>query len=274
MSEMASNSPSVTIIIATYNRSVTLRLSLETVLLQDFTNFEVWIIGDGCTDDSGEVVSSFNDDRLHWFNLPSNSGTPSLPRNEGLRRARGEFVAYLNHDDLWFPWHLSGLMSCIEQNNSDFVFSLGAIIGKDGVAGSYCVPKGPTPSNWLHRKALTEIIGLWSPDVKYATDVDFLERVLSTDLSTAFRQQISVLKFPAAWWQMYALTSDFPQSKYVETMHRNPEALHLEILLELATVVARSGSLKSQYKGFLPKPLRSLIWRTFAVYGMQRWPVA
>ena len=86
---MVEETPAVTVIIPTYNSSGTLRLTLETVLLQDFDDFEVWVVGDGCTDDSETVVSSFGDKRFHWVNLPVNSGTPSVPRNEALRRARG-----------------------------------------------------------------------------------------------------------------------------------------------------------------------------------------
>ena len=111
---MTEKSPIVTVIIPTYNSSGTLRLSLETVLQQDFTDYEIWVIGDNCSDDSEAVVMSFRDKRVQWINLSVNSGTPSVPRNEGLRRARGRFIAYLGHDDLWFPWHLSQLVDCIE----------------------------------------------------------------------------------------------------------------------------------------------------------------
>jgi glycosyltransferase involved in cell wall biosynthesis len=69
--------------------------------------------GDACTDDSAELVASYRDPRLHWFNLPTNSGYQSAPHNEGLRRARGRYVAYLNHDDLWLPNHLERLVAAL-----------------------------------------------------------------------------------------------------------------------------------------------------------------
>ena len=58
-----------------------MRFALQTVLLQDFKDFEVWVIGDGCTDDSEDVVASFEDERINWSNLRFNSGHPSIPRN-------------------------------------------------------------------------------------------------------------------------------------------------------------------------------------------------
>ena len=87
--------PSVTVIIPTYNRSGALKLTLETVLYQTFKDYEVWIVGDGCSDDSGQIVASFGEDRFRWLNLPENSGTPCMPRNEGLKRANGRYIAIL-----------------------------------------------------------------------------------------------------------------------------------------------------------------------------------
>jgi len=58
--------PLVSVLIATYNKAVTLRFALESVKWQTFQDFEVWVIGDCCTDNSAQVVESFNDPRLHW----------------------------------------------------------------------------------------------------------------------------------------------------------------------------------------------------------------
>ncbi len=277
---MNDNSPTVTVIIPTYNSSGTLRLTLETVLRQDFADFEVWVVGDGCTDDSETVVFSFGDQRLHWMNLPKNSGTPAKPRNEALRHARGRFVAYLGHDDLWFPWHLAGLVDCIKENSRDFVFSLGLALSPKGIVGSFTLPdkawerkKALSPSNWLHRKELIEVIGPWSAEIRLGDDRDFLQRILAAKVRVGFRQQLSVLKFPAGAWRMYSLTSNFPQSSYVEAMRHNPTGLCLELLTGLATVVSQQDHRFSHTKFHLPKPLRNLIEWVFDMYGRQRWPV-
>jgi glycosyltransferase involved in cell wall biosynthesis len=278
---MTEHPPAVTVIIPTYNSSGTLRLSLETVLRQDFIDFEVWVVGDGCTDDSETVVSSFDDKRVHWMNLPVNSGTPSMPRNEALHRARGRFIAYLGHDDLWFPWHLSELVDCIEKSNSDFVYSLGVIIAPEGAAGTFTLPKKAwdlkvmlSPSNWLHRKDMIEVVGLWSPDVKVGDDHDFLQRVLATKMRLDFRRNVSVLKYPSPLWHMYSLTSNFPQSSHAEALRHNPEKLRLELLMELATVVSEQGlRLHYQRASRLPEQLRTLIRWSFDLYGRRRWPL-
>lgn len=277
---MTEQSPTVTVIIPTYNSSGTLRLSLETVLRQDFVDFEVWVVGDGCTDDSEMIVSSFNDKRLHWVNLPVNSGTPSMPRNEALRRARGRLVAYLGHDDLWFPWHLSELVDCIETSDYDLAFSLGMMLGPEGVFGTFTLPKtawdGRTaisPSNWLHRKNLIKTVGPWSTTIRIGDDQDFLQRVLAAKARLGFRRQLSVLKFPSVLWRMYSLTSNFPQSSYVEAMRHNASELRLELLLNLAKAMSMRKPVLPRGTIRLPGPLRALIEWSLDLYGRQRWPL-
>src|SRR2546423_11256336 len=103
--------PAVTVITAAYNSSRTLKCALTSLRDQTFADFEAWIIGDCCTDDSERVIRSFRDDCLHWANLPEHAGTQSAPNNEGFRRAGGPYIAYLGQDDLWLPWHLSSLVS-------------------------------------------------------------------------------------------------------------------------------------------------------------------
>ena len=105
--------PHVTVVIPTYNYSGVLEYSISSVLDQTFRDFELLVVGDGCTDDSERVVRSIGDARVQWVNLPRNTGHQTGPNNEGLRRARGEVIAYLGHDDLWLPNHLEVLTEAL-----------------------------------------------------------------------------------------------------------------------------------------------------------------
>jgi glycosyltransferase involved in cell wall biosynthesis len=276
MSGMSQRGPTVSVIIPTYNCSGALRLALQTVLWQDFADFEVWVIGDGCTDDSGNVVASFADDRLHWVNLPQNFGGPSLPRNEGLRRAKGSFIAYLGHDDLWFPWHLSELVNGIETSGSEFVYSLGIMLAPHGVAGTLSLPQrawagqSVSPSNWLHRKRLIEAIGSWALDRKRGDDREFLKRVLDANVTLEFVKKLSVLKFPSAWWHIYQIKTDFPQLPYVNAMRQDATKLRDELLLDVATLLSRGRVSFHGQKDSLPKMLLRLV---SDYYGRDRWPL-
>jgi glycosyltransferase involved in cell wall biosynthesis len=104
----------VTVIMATYNWAPVLPYSIASVLDQTYRDFELWVIGDGCTDESAEVVTGIGDPRVHWHNLEHNHGHQSAPNNEGLARARSPLVAYLGHDDLWLPHHLATLVAAFD----------------------------------------------------------------------------------------------------------------------------------------------------------------
>ena len=242
---MGNNSPTVTVIIATYNSPITLRCTIQSVLNQDFTDFEVWVIGDQCPEDYGSFVNEFKDERLHWYNLPQNTGSQAGPNNEGLKRSRGKYIAYLGHDDLWFPNHLSSLVRFLEETDADLVHSLSALINP---LGAYHVIGPPSrgrnytncyvpPSSWLHKKSLTEDCGFWNlPEMLSAgVDQDYLNGVAKAGKNIQFCQKIMVLKFVSHDWSLYSKKDNFPQPIYLERMEKDPNGLKEEILMDLAT---------------------------------------
>ena len=129
---MSSTKPTISVITATYNRSNVLAYTIRTVLWQTIPDWELWVIGDACTDDTEAVVRSFGDPRINFFNLPKNCGEQSGPNNEGFRRSCGQYIAYLNRDDLWFPDHLERTIAEIESTGADMVLALGERITSSG----------------------------------------------------------------------------------------------------------------------------------------------
>lgn len=91
----------VSIIIPTYNRAPLIGRAIHSVLNQTHQDFELIVVDDGSTDDTEEVVRSFNDERLGYIRLKQNSRTPAVPRNTGIKAARGEYIAFLDSDDEW-----------------------------------------------------------------------------------------------------------------------------------------------------------------------------
>jgi glycosyltransferase involved in cell wall biosynthesis len=155
------------VIIATYNWSSVLPYSIASVLDQTYTDFELLVIGDGCTDDSEEVVRSIHDRRLSWFNLPSNTGHQSGPNNDGVGRANGEVIAYLGHDDLWLPRHLELLIEAIETGAR--IAHASTLIAAPDHRATPWPPKGwrYTPGAWfppttaVHHRGLIDLVGGW-----------------------------------------------------------------------------------------------------------------
>ncbi len=105
--------PKVSVIIPTYNRSVEVRKAIESVLCQTFTDLEVVVVDDGSSDDTGKVLQEKYGDRIRYF-FQTNQGL-SAALNKGLAEARGEWVAFLDSDDLWEKEKLEGQFKALEQ---------------------------------------------------------------------------------------------------------------------------------------------------------------
>jgi glycosyltransferase involved in cell wall biosynthesis len=199
--------PRVTVIIPTYNRSAVLRHAVASVLGQSFADYELLVVGDGCTDDSPAVVAGFADPRVRWISLPANSGHQSAPNNEGLRQARGELIAYLGHDDLWLPHHLATLVGGIEAG-ADLVSSLNELVGPGerfldiAPAGlAYISGMSITPSSLMHRRRVTERVGGWRDYREIALDpeAELCQRAVAAGFALVVLPRLTAVKFPAAW---------------------------------------------------------------------------
>lgn len=103
--------PFFSVIIPLYNKEQQIKQTVESVLRQSFTDFEIIIIDDGSTDNSAKVVSKFTDDRIFIFS--QENGGVSVARNHGIMKARAKHIALLDGDDLWYDNHLCELKKLI-----------------------------------------------------------------------------------------------------------------------------------------------------------------
>lgn len=95
------SNPTVSVIIPTYNRAHLLGRAIQSVLDQTYGDLELIVVDDGSADNTEEVVGSFDDRRLRYIRLSENSGGSAIPRNTGLRAARGQYIASLDDDCFW-----------------------------------------------------------------------------------------------------------------------------------------------------------------------------
>lgn len=94
--------PTVSVVMATYNRADMIGETISSILNQTFSDLELIIVSDGSTDDTESVVASYGDPRIRFF-TQENSGRPAVPRNNGIRQARGKYIAFCDDDDPWLP---------------------------------------------------------------------------------------------------------------------------------------------------------------------------
>jgi glycosyltransferase involved in cell wall biosynthesis len=101
----------VSVVIPVYNRADTVAAAVQSALDQEYSPIEIIVVDDGSTHETAEVVARFGD-RVRY--LRREHGGQALARNQGIRAARGEFVAFLDDDDLWVPGKLDAQMRVFE----------------------------------------------------------------------------------------------------------------------------------------------------------------
>ena len=124
--------PKITIIIPVYNAGKYLAPALESVMAQTFPDWECICVNDASTDDSVKIIKSFQekDKRFVFIDRPQNGGT-SAARNAALDAAKGEYITFLDQDDLLVPDAFETYMHLAEKYNADMVRTGYDRIGED-----------------------------------------------------------------------------------------------------------------------------------------------
>lgn len=207
--------PRFSILIPTHNRSRLLRLAISSALTQTEGDFEILVVGDGCTDDTADVVASFADSRIRWLDLPKAPYFGYANRNIALRQATGSHIAFVTDDDLLLPDHLALLASTLEESGAEWAYSRPLWVTEDGLVV-------PFPSNLLnadelelflndrnhipsscvvHRRSCLDKYGYWPEDIPSGGDWRYWIRIVEGGGRTnlACCPTPSVLHFNAAW---------------------------------------------------------------------------
>ena len=125
----------VTVIIPSYNRAHCIRNSIDSVLNQTHHNLELLVVDDGSKDKTYQVVKSIKDLRLHYV-YQDNAGACAA-RNHGARLAKGEYVAFHDSDDVWYPEKLEKQLAALERTGADVVICKLMMHQSDGTQIQY-----------------------------------------------------------------------------------------------------------------------------------------
>jgi len=208
--------PKFSILLPTYNRADVLPFAIRSVLSQTIDDFELLIAGDGCTDKTADVVEGFADERIRWFDLPKTPNFGYANRNVALREARGELVAYMQHDDLWLPDHLEILGRRLEQHEVEIVYSLPVWVIPRGliaplvfnlnhpeILNSFLArARNGIPSVCvIHRRECFDKYGYWNADLPSCADWDMWARIIEGGerKNFAYVPEPTTLHFRANW---------------------------------------------------------------------------
>lgn len=128
------NNSKVSIITPLYNSENFIGETIDSVIAQTYIDWEMLIVDDCSTDNSRQVVEQYikTDSRIRYFRTKSPSGSPSDPRNIGIKTATGRYVAFLDSDDLWVPNKLELQVPLFSDDKVAVVFSNYVKINEDG----------------------------------------------------------------------------------------------------------------------------------------------
>lgn len=278
--------PQVSIVLATYNRSRVLAHAVESVRRSTLTDWELLVVGDCCTDDSADVVARFADPRITFVNLAQNAGEQSGPNNEGLRRAAGRYVAFLNHDDMYFPDHLAAAVAWIEAERADFVWSplLVALPVPDAdlAAGRWRFRVSGVPpsgdydprvfvfaSAWLMTRELAARVGPWRParDTYVTSSQDWLFRAWRSGARMRVTPNVTVLAVPASERRGSYLADVSPEhERYARCMHDDPH--FRDEALRLAAIEGERTANRYRFGVSWTESLRAMAFRPVAAAAM------
>ena len=213
---MKRQSPRFSVLLPTHNRADVLGFAIASVLKQSEPDFELLIVADGCTDGTREIVASFTDPRIQFFDLPKAPYFGYANRNVALRKARGRLVAYAMHDDLMLPDHLALMGDMLEQSEASWGYSRPLWVSTDGIIVPFCTNLGLTdelqsfleqgnsiPTGCVvHSRAALEQVGFWPENVPSAADWTLWRRMITNVAgSAAHLRKPTNLHFSASWKQ-------------------------------------------------------------------------
>jgi glycosyltransferase involved in cell wall biosynthesis len=193
----------VSVIIPTFNRSRIIGRSLDSVLNQSIAPYEIIVVDDGSTDNTREIIERYRY-KIQYF-YQDNSGKPGIARNRGLEEARGDWIAFLDSDDVWHPDKMKLQLQLIEKTSSplglvfsdyelvkndtsfqrakvfngsdlelltEFAFKEGNVFKKE-LFNYFLIWKNPihTSSVLLNKKLLSSVFG-FDPSLTIAEDLD------------------------------------------------------------------------------------------------------
>lgn len=282
-------SSSVSLIVATYGRPEVLRCTLESVLMQDHRNWDAVVVGDHCGFETEEAVREILDPRIRYYNLPDRFGEQSGPNTAGLRLAGGDFIVFLNHDDLMLQDHLSYAIRELERTGRSLFIGLHAKAtstceDQDGNVAPVFTRLSPKRDHleqlmtstdfllepcsfWVVRSSLARAVGPWRParELMRSPLRDWLLRAWRLERQFCLGARLTGLRFSVhntTRTARYSLAS--PEHRYMLAWMSShaPEETRRLILDQVATeAVTASGRLRLANLRRIGLPTAGLLYR-------------
>jgi teichuronic acid biosynthesis glycosyltransferase TuaG len=237
--------PLITVIMPVYNCECHIATAIRSVMAQTYSNWELLVLDDGCTDSTCEIVSDFAraDDRIQLLRNEKNMGV-ARTRNRGFDLSHGEYVALLDSDDEWSPEKLQIQLDLMGRENADICYTAYAIVDESGakVKNDYLVPERVTYDELLKENVIgCSTVMLASHILKkhrFVTDFYHEDYVLWLDLLRCGYKAVGCTK-TLVKWRYLADSRSFDKRKSAKNrwdIYR--KHLHLPLLKSMCVFLA------------------------------------
>lgn len=184
------NNDLVSIIMPSYNTGEYIKKSIESVIAQTYTNWELIIVDDCSTDNTDDAVRPYlSDSRIFYLKNDKNSGA-AVSRNKALREAKGRWIAFLDSDDLWLPQKLEMQIDFMERNGYCFSYTDYRILW-DGKTEDPHIYTGP---NVVNRKKMYRYCYFSTITVMYDRNVIGLVQIADIKKNNDYAMWLQIIE--------------------------------------------------------------------------------
>lgn len=211
--------PFFSVIIPTYNRANLLSEAIQSVLNQTFSDYELIVVDDHSTDNTKSIVNSFSDKRIIYI-LNDRSGGGAGARNTGIFRARGEWIAFLDDDDVWLPEKLELLFKKIQEIDNEIGLIYNGFANYNFEKKKEISVIVPHKKGWIQKDILyTNYIGTFSA---VSTKTALLKKIGGLD------EQFTAMQDMELYVRIAGLAKiDFIKEKLSYIRQNNPDRISL-----------------------------------------------
>jgi glycosyltransferase involved in cell wall biosynthesis len=281
----------VSVVLPTYNRAGLLTRAIESVLQQTYSNFELIVVDDCSTDCTEDVVKEFQDNRIRYIRHEKNRGAP-IARNNGIRAAKGNYIAFQDSDDVWVSTKLEKQVNAFNSASNDLgvVYTSFWLIdySKETLVPSSHVKKAEgkihdvllemnlvSLSSAIVRKECFEKVGMFA-DIPRFQDWELWLRIskyyvfkhLNEPLVKVYRQPDSISRNTNA----FVTARKYILSKFFDEISKKPKLLSKHYS-DIGTLLCLEGDIKEGRKYFFkalsahPFNVKLLLWTIASIFG-------
>lgn len=216
----------ISIVLPIYNGEKYMRQSIDSVICQTYTNWELLIVDDGSTDSTPDISQEYErmDPRIHYYKNPQNM---RLPRtlNRGFSLAKGDYLTWTSDDNFYYPTALEKMYTALKAHGREFAFASCDIIDGDGriveciTVGSRApkqiVGSNPVGACFLYSRKAYETVGEYDPELVLVEDFDYWQRICMKYTPVCISEKLYAYR-----WHDGALTSTMRKDAFNRALEK------------------------------------------------------